>query len=559
MSVGFTGCGGFGTGFMFAQPGGVSSGRKTRPDLRGRKEQRRIDMAGKGKDAEAAHPETVRYLESLSPEAAAEHAPVVRRHTGGFTRYWVEDGSVRSCETGDPGRPVEAGLDPLLKRMRSEFGRLLPRAAADLAGEAPDLDAIERSIRDGALAGGGTALKALLEDFDARLPAPRCGKCGMTMVRHRLAAKRFTTRFGDIEIRRVYRRCRGCGDGFHPLDRILGIEGETWTPGAASVIADAVSDGSYDEAARKLASPAGVRVHVSRIKRAAVRIGGLARRFERESVEESEPAADRVYLVIDGTGVPVRKEEAEGRAGRRENGPAKTREAKIALTYTAERRHPETGEPEKDAGSGSVSCLIDSAASVNGVSRRSEFAARLEREAARAGLRGAGELVVISDGASWIRNVCAELFPGPRTVHILDLWHAMDYAAAAVKALRSDPAERRALREWIRSELKAGRADSVIAFLKPRRGKAEAVDDCVRYFESNRDRMRYDAYRARGMQIGSGVVESACRHVVGQRMKRSGGRWTVEGANAVLAIRRCLKNLRWPDFLDWKVRNAATA
>ena len=81
------------------------------------------------------------------------------------------------------------------------------------------------------------------------------------------------------------------------------------------------------------------------------------------------------------------------------NGRAKTREAKIIEIHTAEASSPRTGEPQKDVGSETVSCQVDSAAAVGGVSRSSEFAGRLEREAARAGLHRARELVVISDGA----------------------------------------------------------------------------------------------------------------------------------------------------------------
>ena len=379
------------------------------------------------------------------------------------------------------------------------------------------------------------------------------------MERHRRAAKRFATRLGEVEVVRSHCRCRDCGGGHHPLDRV-GIEGESFTPGAASIIADAVCDSSYEEASRKLGNLAGVKLHSSRLKRAALRIGEQVQSFERQQVDAAAvPAAGRMYLAVDGTGVPVRREEAEGVRGKGEDGRAKTREAKIIEIHTAEATSPRTGEPQKDVGSETVSCQVDSAAAVGGVSRRSEFAGRLEREAVRAGLHRARELVVISDGAGWIRNVCEELFPGSNTTHILDYWHCADYGASAAKAMHpNDRQKRRALLEWIKSELSAGRADRVVEAIKPF-SHLEPVSDCISYYGNNKERMRYDHYRSRGMQIGSGVVESACRHTVGQRMKRTGSRWTVRGANAILAIKCCIRNMRWADFLDWKVRMAATA
>ena len=64
------------------------------------------------------------------------------------------------------------------------------------------------------------------------------------------------------------------------------------------------------------------------------------------------------------------------------------------------------------------------------------------------------------------------------------------------------------------------------------------------------DRMRCDLCRKRGLPVGAGIVESACERIVGNRFKRAGRRWSRAGANAVLAIRCCLENKRWPEFHD---------
>ena len=92
---------------------------------------------------------------------------------------------------------------------------------------------------------------------------------------------------------------------------------------------------------------------------------------------------------------------------------------------------------------------------------------------------------------------------------------------------------------------------------RPGHRRSEAVATCIRYYEANRDRMRYDLCRTRGLPVGSGIVESACKYIVGNRLKGSGRHWSKAGVNAVLAIRCCLENRRWPDFLDWRACNAA--
>ena len=208
---------------------------------------------------------------------------------------------------------------------------------------------------------------------------------------------------------------------------------------------------------------------------------------------------------------------------------------------------------------GAAGVRIDSARSEGGTGRSSEFAARLERFGHREGLFEAGELVVLSDGAAWIRNVCEEVFAGTGTTFILDQFHALEYAAAAVRALAPDRGERKARMERIKAQLNGGRVDLAVAGLKPHRHRDEAVEACVRYMEANKDRMRYDVYRKRGLPVGSGVVESACKRIVGSRFKRSGCRWSKAGANALLAAECCIDNNRWADFLDWRACRAAAA
>ena len=122
-----------------------------------------------------------------------------------------------------------------------------------------------------------------------------------------------------------------------------------------------------------------------------------------------------------------------------------------------------------------------------------------------------------------------------------------------------DEGERKAGMGWIRKQLDAGRVKRVVAALKRCRDRSEAVVACIRTYKANRDRMRYDLYRTCGLPVGSGIVESACKRIVGNRRKKSGCRWSKAGANAVLAVKCCFENMRWPDFLDWRACRAVAA
>ena len=370
-------------------------------------------MAGKKQESEIRHPEAVVQSQSLTTEAAAKPPPVAC-----------------GAEAGE----LDLEMEALLAAAEAEFGRSLPRMKAELrGGGVPDLDALETALRESMLDCLAKTYAAMLEAFDAELPTPSCPTCGEWMERHSRAWKTILSRFGPVPICRIYFHCRGCGGGFHPLDRALGLEGKSVTPGAESICADAASSDSCGAASRKLKNLAGVEVPKSTLQRHCVRIGQEMQAFERADVEPEASSADRILVEIDGTGVPMVASEVEGVAGKQADGTAKTREAKTIVCYTAS-RDPKTGEPRKDKGSGAVGVRIDSARAEGGAGRTSEFAGRLERFGLRNGVFEAKELAVLSDGAAWIRNVCEEILPGRRVTYILDQFHALEYAAAAVQA-----------------------------------------------------------------------------------------------------------------------------
>jgi hypothetical protein len=149
------------------------------------------------------------------------------------------------------------------------------------------------------------------------------------------------------------------------------------------------------------------------------------------------------------------------------------------------------------------------------------------------------EVVVLGDGAPWIWNLAAEHF-GRRT-EIVDFYHAAEHLASLGKALfgESDPHAR----VWARRAtalLRERGATALLPHLGRTRATTAAAAEGLRlargYFHTNAARMTYTAFRARGLPIGSGAVESAAKHVVQQRMKRAGMRWSDDGGRALLAL-----------------------
>jgi len=313
-----------------------------------------------------------------------------------------------------------------------------------------------------------------------------------------------------------------------------------------------VSFQETDELMRELA---GVPTGAKQVERTAEALGREIAKDERTVIETSPPCAPTMYLGMDGTGVPMRTSELEGRQGKQPDGSSKTREVKLVTVWSAEGRDEE-GTPVRDAGSVTYSAAIESAASRDTDKIPSEFAQRVDREARRRGFDQAPHRVVLGDGAVWIWNMADELFPG--AVQIVDLYHAKGYVSDVAKAIYGAGSDLAA--HWAkqrRDDLDEGKLDDVLAALRLHAEVNDEARKCLDYVSRNRQRMHYPEFRTQGFCTSTGVVEAGCKVAIGTRLKRAGMHWTVAGAAGIIALRCCKLSGRFEDF--WERRTTAQA
>jgi hypothetical protein len=384
------------------------------------------------------------------------------------------------------------------------------------------------------------------------LPCPRCGQPARYAGR---PSKTVTTVLGKMTLERAYYDCEACEGGFFPRDRALGIQEVSLSPGVTRMVGLAAAMASFQESSTLMDKLASVPVDAKQVERTAEALGREIAQDERTVVEPSPPSVPTMYLGMDGTGVPMRASELEGREGKQPDGSSETREVKLVTVWTAEGRDQE-GVPVRDEGSVSYSAAIESAASRDTDEAPSEFAQRADREARRRGFDKAQRRVVLGDGAPWIWNLADEQFPG--AVQIVDLFHAKGHlwdVAKAIYGAGSDLGEQWAKQR--RDELDEGKIDAILAALRIHAKGNDEARKCLDYVTTNRDRMRYPEFRAQGLCTSTGVVEAGCKTAIGTRLKRSGMRWTVAGADAIIALRCCILSGRFEDF--WARRSAAAA
>jgi hypothetical protein len=359
--------------------------------------------------------------------------------------------------------------------------------------------------------------------------------------------------FGSFTLWRDYYYHPGKRQGHYPADAALGLE-QGNTPALARLVClEGADEASYQKAENHLRETGGIDFAARQIQRLVGPIGAAAQSWQQREALRPEPQSKAVpimYVSGDGTGVPMRKEELEGRKGKEPDGGAKTRMAYLGCVFT-QHTCDEEGHPLRDHDSTSyVSCFgsID------------EFGPLLRQEAIRRGLPLATQVVLLIDGAIGLAHMGRDCFGN--AIQIVDFYHAMEHAGQVLVALlgsKEHPDYKARLRRWAKQLLK-NQVEKLIAQVRQEcagKSQAQAVEKELGYFVSNLSRMQYGTFRRRGFFIGSGVVEAGCKTVIGARCKQSGMFWGKPGAQSVLALRCIHASRRLDQF--WSERLKAYA
>lgn len=163
-----------------------------------------------------------------------------------------------------------------------------------------------------------------------------------------------------------------------------------------------------------------------------------------------------------------------------------------------------------------------------------------------------GEIIFIADGAKWIWKWVDAMYP--ESTQILDFYHAKEHLCQWANLAIKD-AQRRS--DWIHEQcfwLLNNGVDKVIENIKQAKTYGAAVvksrSVLIEYYTANKKRMQYKTYREHSLMIGSGPIEAAHRHVVQQRLKLSGQRWTKKGAQQIVNLRVAEKSNNWEKVIQ---------
>jgi len=372
------------------------------------------------------------------------------------------------------------------------------------------------------------------------------------------------TPFGLLRVTRRYFQQDHGGQGIVPLDNRCGMENRYMTPDIeeACALGSALLVPREVEALMEKVLP--YAPSATAIQRVMKQVGGFAEKNAdqvEEAIRTKAPLKTTGQVLVaswDGVTVPLR--EKGNKMGKPKERPGKDEPDKIPTAW-------------REAGVGTVSIYERGTKTERAVRKDSRYFARMPESGMKTLMqqvegcveelraeRDFAELVVVCDGkpAIWKSAELAPCFKG--ATFVLDFYHAAEHLSAVAEAIfgkKSDKGKKWYLK--YRSRLK-DTPDGVTAMLrslqryelKAKRGseRRRTIRRSIGYFTRNKARMRYFEFRTRGLPIGSGPVEAACKTVVGARLKRSGMRWSRGGGQQVLNMRVQHLSQTWRPFWD---------
>ena len=352
---------------------------------------------------------------------------------------------------------------------------------------------------------------------------------------------RIKTLCGELTISRDYYYCRRCRYKEAPLDeriQIMNLPYKMTEEVMLEVAYYGQNQHSFKAASQMFKRAMNMEVNKETVRRVTEEIGqmvfvadtekaGLALKNIHEIEYIPEKAKGALYIMTDGAAVNTRIKDENG---------STWRENKTVIAFS-----DKDMIKRKDGGN----IIVDKEYAAF-IGKAETFKGHVLTTAINAGYGKARDVVIIGDGATWIRNMGHELFP--EAIQILDLYHLKEniYKYAKHKFSQNEK-EYVPWAEMLIDKLEKGKASEALNLLPKGEKLPAGVPNLRGYISNNIDKVDYPTYKAKGYFVGSGAVESANKVILQRRLKQSGMRWSVPGAQSVLSLRAKVESDRWDE------------
>jgi hypothetical protein len=342
------------------------------------------------------------------------------------------------------------------------------------------------------------------------------------------------TALGGVRLSRVYFRCPGCQTGEYAADGVLGLDGSLSTR-ARRLVCFFAAQGSFARASACLKEACGWTLSDETIRLACYQQAGR--------IEARVDADERAYRgFLDAAGEVELQIDAA-----KVNTTDGWRDMKIVIYAKREPGAPATPEQwdtRSLPGPTARVALARVEEAEQFGERLADWAQRLEIDTAQAS--------VLGDGAEWIWNLSERHMPGAR--QCLDVYHGSEHLSDAGKAVHGEKSEE--AKEWLHEARLGllrdgwwGLCERVGRTLQERGEQArEAMEEVLGYFSKHTNRVNYCARLYAGEAIGSGMVEGACKNVIGKRLKQTAARWELGNVQKMAVLCSCCYSDFWAPY-----------
>ena len=407
-----------------------------------------------------------------------------------------------------------------------------------------------------------------LSDFEA----------GGWRVKKEFATRTVKTICGAVTYGRAYLRRNG--DGWFPLDADLGITADGFSWRVIDLVTRLATRVSYQATQSIMRAMLGWSPSTEAIESLVIGLGQRAPAFM-ATQQSFDDDGEVLVIEVDGKAAPMATEaELEARRRKRKQGRKRgcgcQRHRGRKRRKGKKKKRKKRGHNSKNGRSATLVAMYTLRRGKDGqlhgpINKKvfGQFGPRKDAIAwarDQATRRGFGPetdktVQIVIDGERCLRTQLAKHFP--HAIFTLDLRHAQERLWKTGRLFHEEDSPQ--LKQWVEPLnrlLNGGRVDSLLKRLKkilesvPLRGpntkkKRETLTEQIKYFAERKEMMRYDEYHQEDLVLATGVIEGACRYVVGERLDCSGMRWKLEGAEPLLQLRCIELNGDWDQFITW--------
>lgn len=345
--------------------------------------------------------------------------------------------------------------------------------------------------------------------------------------------KQIISLVGNIRLSRPYYHCDHCHSGMWPWDEKLCLSPERLTPGAQEVTTLGGISHSFGKAAGPiLQKMAGLKLSESTVERTTEAAGErLGTRLDNGEVlgpnvdwkwHQDVEGKTCAYVSVDATGILMQGEGGAKAEGRMVN---------VGMIFNPQPRAVKDEDLCKPC---------DGVRYLAGLYTLPELGLLMRRQGAQVGMDRVDQWIALTDAGNGLDYFMEVNFP--RAIRIVDFRHASEYVYDFAKVYRAGKEGESLADAWCHQLKHEGGASLLTVFEELPRDTMTATaqeqyDKTLSYYRNHHDRMDYPSYLAKGWQIGTGGVESACKTVINARLSMGGMRWGEDGSDAVCHLR----------------------